>query len=207
MAPPKKRAAPSQGSTLLDFFRDQNGRAQSTPRKKSKSDSEVQRPRVKERSWSGLTAADAIVIEDEEVATSSNNQASSNVEVTEDREGLSFGLPILLSSSPPQVEEGNGLETKLDGGCAEKCIMDDCFIVELEKPVESSTLSSVQNGSLIDDEWSLGDDEVVENYGDGYEDDEEEIGTDEEKSSDDTTCEKACPLCGVSIVGMSGWVS
>lgn len=66
---------------------------------------------------------------------------------------------------------------------------------------------------LYDDEWFDGDDEVVEDNGDGYADEDPSTDAggpeqmrDEVKTSTTFACEKACPLCGMSIEGMSSLV-
>ena len=207
MAPSKKRAAPSQGSTLLDFFGEGNSKTKPTP-KKPKSESETERPKVKNERTSGFSAADAIVIEDDdEVATSSDTLKSKDSQNFGDLESLTFGRPILLSSSPPREEVQSDAKRILDNDSGSERIVDDCLSEFVKVNKEEGTLfSDLKTEDMADDEWALGDDEVVEDNGDGYQEDTEEMSVDdlEETSS---SCEKSCPLCGESIVGMSSAVN
>lgn len=207
MAPSKKRAAPTQGSTLFDFFGGQNHKSCS-PSKKTKSETEVESLKHNGRLNCGSTAADAIVIDDEEdLATSTIPRKAKISETAEKSEGLSFGLPSLLMSSPPQVEVRQEFEPETNGNNTSKAIEDDCLTEFVEVGGQDDFLNSAEKvDSLNDDEWALGDDETVNDNGDGYEDDADTTLV-EEPNSYSGTCEKACPLCGAAIVGMSSSVS
>jgi hypothetical protein len=204
MAPSKKRAASSQ-NTILDFFGGQNSKSKPTPCKKPKTVNELVKTEAKDRTLSGSTPADAIVIGDEDEAATSPFPRIVKTSVSDGGlKPLSFGPAILLSGPPPvKAELGNSCP-EIDEGYASERVVDDCLKEFDEVDGAKDGLSTFNKENLDDDEWALGDDEIVED--DGYEDDAEDLAS-EEYGSSTGTCEKACPLCGSSIVGLSGIVS
>lgn len=213
MSPSRKRAAPAQSSTLLDFFNGDNAKSHILPCKKTKSDTEIVQKKPKMRRESGTTRIDAIVIDD-------GDDSADNIIADFARapfsprnmvlEPLTFGKPILLSSSPPPTcDEANDPKHVVDGSEG-KVIENDCLkeFVEVDKPDEDSERKVIKEDAMGLDEWGMGDDEMFEDNAEVDEEgDDDQVTLVEDSGTPLGTCERACPLCGMSIIGLSGAVS
>jgi hypothetical protein len=182
MAPSKKRAAVTQTNTLLNFFGGESSKANSSnqPTKRVK--------REDFGSHTGLSAADAIIIDDsEETPYKPFHSQTPKKELSVKREeDDDFGEPLftLAESSRPHLAR------------------DQCSSSSSVSSSKSSdSIINVDPADTNDDDWARGDDEIVDA------DEEDDFTYMEELRASPGECEMTCPICGLSLVDLPGTVS